>query len=513
MQLNFLDTIAFIAFIALVIGVSLYASRKEDTSEDYFLAGRGLTWWLVGFSLIASNISSEHFVGQAGKGFGSAGLAVASYEWIAAITLVFVAIWFLPRFLRSGIYTMPEFLEYRYNATARAIMAVFMMVAYVVVAMATVLYSGAIALKAIFGIDVLLGIWLIGLLAGAYTIYGGLKAVVWSDLIQGIALLMGGVLVTWLGLRAVGGVAPFLSTNADKLHMILPANHVDYPWTILLVGIWVPNLFYWGLNQFITQRTLGAKSLRHGQNGIIFAALIKLVIPFIIVLPGIMAFQLAASGQLQIGAADTAYPALIKELLPVGLRGLMLAALFGAVMSSLDSMLNSASAIFTMDLYKRHFRPEAGPRRLVLVGRAMTAVFVLFGCLIAPGLANPAFKGIFNYIQMFQGFISPGIVTVFLFGLLVRRAPTPAAMAAMLLNIPIYGLLLWLLPEVAFLNHMAITFLSLVAVMAMITILRPLPQPVRFKARSGLDLTPSPFARWGGAVVVVLTITLYVVFW
>jgi SSS family solute:Na+ symporter len=176
-------------------------------------------------------------------------------------------------------------------------------------------------------------------------------------------------------------------------------------------------------------------------------------------------------------------------------------------------MLNSASAIFTMDLYKRHLRPEAGPRRLVLVGRAMTAVFVLFGCLIAPGLANPAFKGIFNYIQMFQGFISPGIVTVFLFGLIVRRAPTLAAVTAMLLNIPIYGLLLWLLPEVAFLNHMAITFVALVAVMAVITVIRPLAAPVRFQAQSGLDLTPSPFARWGGAAVVALTVLLYVVFW
>ncbi len=392
-------------------------------------------------------------------------------------------------------------------------MAVFMLIMYVAVALASILYSGGLVIETIFGLPMVYGVWIIGALAAAYTIYGGLKAVVWSDLLQGAALLLGGLLVMVLGFKAVGGVGPFFAANGDKLHMILPASDLDIPWTALLLGIWIPNFFYWGCNQFITQRTLGAKSLRHGQNGIIFAALIKLVIPFIIVLPGIMAFQLAASGQLQIGAADTAYPALIKELLPVGLRGLMLAALFGAVMSSLDSMLNSASAIFTMDLYKRHLRPAAGSRRLVLVGRAMTGVFVLFGCLIAPGLANPAFKGIFNYIQMFQGFISPGIVTVFLFGLVVRRAPTAAAVTAMLLNIPIYGLLLWLLPQVAFLNHMAITFVSLVAVMTVITVVRPLPAPVRFKVQSGLDLTPSPFARWGGMAVIGLTVLLYVVFW
>jgi SSS family solute:Na+ symporter len=512
-ELNLIDYGAFILFIAVVVAVSLYASRKEESDTDYFLAGRGLAWWLIGFSLIASNISTEHFVGMSGSGFGAMGLAVASYEWIAAVTLVAVALVMLPLYLRLGIHTMPEFLEHRYGSGPRALMAVFMLIMYIAVALASILYSGGLVIETIFGLPMAYGVWIIGALAAAYTIYGGLKAVVWSDLLQGAALLFGGLLVMVLGFRAVGGVESFFAANGDKLHMILPADNVDIPWTAMLLGIWIPNFFYWGCNQFITQRTLGAKSLRHGQNGIIFAALIKLAIPFIIVLPGIMAFQLAASGQLEIGAADTAYPALIKSLLPVGVRGLMLAALFGAVMSSLDSMLNSASAIFTMDLYKRHLSPSASPQRLVLVGRAMTGLFVLFGCLIAPGLANPAFKGIFNYIQMFQGFISPGIVTVFLFGLIVRRAPTPAAVTAMLLNIPIYGLLLWLLPDVAFLNHMAITFVALVVVMSLITLVRPLAAPVRFRAQSGLDLAPSAFARWGGGAVIGLTILLYVVFW
>ena len=508
MDLAFWDVVAFVAFLAAVIGISLYASRKEDNSEDYFLAGRSLFWWLIGFSLIASNISTEHFVGMAGQGFGSVGMAVASYEWVAAVTLVVVALFLLPLFLRLGIYTMPEFLEHRYGPAARVLMAVYMMVAYVGVAIAAVLYSGAIGLQTIFEMDLLTGIWLIGLLAGVYTIYGGLKAVVWSDLLQGGALLIGGVIVTVIGFSRVGGVRAFMAENADKLHMVLPGDHPEIPWTALLLGIWIPNFFYWGFNQFITQRTLGAKTLAHGQNGIIFAAFLKLLIPFIIVFPGIMAFQLY---QGQIADGDQAYPMLIQDLLPVGLRGILFAALFGAVMSSLDSMLNSASTIFTMDIYKRHLRPDADPKKIVKIGRIATAFFVVVGCLMAP--LPGQFEGVFQYIQMIWGFISPGIVAVFLFGLIFRRAPLSAAMAAMILGAPIYGLLLWSLPDVAFLNHMAITFVVLIVVMGMLTAWRPLPAPVRFDVQPAVDLTPSPLARYFGAAVVVLTVVLYVVFW
>ena len=508
MDLAFWDIVAFIAFLTAVIGISLYASRKEDNSEDYFLAGRSLFWWLIGFSLIASNISSEHFVGMAGQGFGAVGLAVASYEWVAAVTLVVVALFLLPLFLKLGIYTMPEFLEHRYGSAARVLMAIYMMVAYVGVAIAAVLYSGAIGLQTIFEMDLVTGIWLIGILAGAYTIYGGLKAVVWSDLLQGGALLIGGVIVTVIGFSKVGGVGAFMTENADKLHMVLPADHPEIPWTALLLGIWIPNFFYWGFNQFITQRTLGAKTLAHGQNGIVFAAFLKLLIPFIIVFPGIMAFQLY---QGQIADADQAYPMLIRDLLPVGLRGILFAALFGAVMSSLDSMLNSASTIFTMDIYKRHLRPDADPKKIVKIGRIVTVVFVVAGCLMAPLPAQV--EGVFEYIQKFWGFLSPGIVAVFLFGLIVRRAPLSAAMAAMLLGVPIYGLLLWFLPNVAFLNHMAITFVVLIIVMTILTVWRPLPAPVRFDVQPAIDLTPSPLAKWCGGAVVVLTVVLYVVFW
>lgn len=508
MDLTLWDGIAFFAFLAAVIGISLYASRKEETSEDYFLAGRSLTWWLIGFSLIASNISTEHFIGMAGSGFGGAGLAIASYEWIAAVSLVIVAFWLLPLFLRLGIFTMPEFLEHRYGNPARTIMALYLMAAYVGVAIAGVLYSGALGLETIFGLDMTLGIWLIGALAGAYTVYGGLKAVVWSDLLQGAALLVGGVVVTIIGLNRVGGLGQFLETNADKLHTVLPASDAELPWTIFLLGIWIPNMFYWGFNQFITQRTLGARSLAAGQKGIVFAAGLKLLIPFIVVFPGIIAFQLYGSS---LADGDQAYPMLIRDLLPVGIRGILFAALFGAIMSSLDSMLNSASTLFTMDVYKRHLRPKADAARVVKVGRMATAFFVVLGCLLAPFPGR--FEGVYAYMQMVWGFISPAITAVFVFGLVFRKAPQSAAVAGLLVGPVAYGILNWTLPQVAFLNHMAFTFLIVIAVMAVFTVTRPLAAPVTFETRTDLDMTGSRSARVGGWLVVAATVVLYVVFW
>ncbi len=504
-----LDVAAFCGFLALVVGVSLYASRGRKGAAEYFLAGRDLPWWLIGFSLIASNISTEHFVGMAGRGY-DLGLAIASYEWMAAVTLVLVGLFFLPRFLRAGIYTIPEFLEYRYDARTRTLMAVYVMAAYVLVALATVLYSGALALESVFGLDIALGIWLIGLLAGAYTIYGGLKAVVWSDLIQGIALLLGGVLVTVLGLRAIGGVEPFLAAAEGKLHTVLPWNHPEMPWLAVFVGgLWIPNLFYWGLNQFITQRTLAARSLADAQRGIFLAAFLKLLIPFIIVLPGIMAAELFAG---EVANPDQAYPVMMRELLPAGLTGVMFAALFGAVMSSLDSMLNSAATIFSVDLYKRHLRPQASSRGLMTVGRVATAVLALVGCLWAPLVARAG--SVFEYIQMFWGFISPGIVAAFLFGLFVPRTPPLAAFGGMLLGVPVYGLLLWRLPEVAFLHHMAITFLVICAFMGTVTRVRPLARARSLpRSAAAVDPTPAPGARlWAGGVILGAA-ALYIAFW
>ncbi len=512
MRFSSLDITIFVAFFAVVLFVSMYKSRKERTGEDYFLAGRGLLWPFIGLSLIAANISSEHFVGMSGQGAGAVGLAIASYEWLAAITLVFVAFFFLPKFLSVGIYTIPEFLEHRYNSTARGIMALYTMVIYVGVTIASVLYSGALALKTIFDVDLTTSIWAIGAIAALYTVWGGLKAVAWADLFQGSALILGGIVVMVLGFIAVGGVSEFIKANPERLHMILPRDHSILPWTALLIGLWIPNLYYWGLNQFITQRSLAAKSLRHGQMGIIFAAFLKLLIPFIIVMPGIMAYQLYRD-QIVSGTADAAYPLLIRNLVPGGLRGFMLAAIAGAVISSLASMLNSASTIFTLDLYKRYWRQDAPQKSIVFVGRTMTLVFVFIGCFIAPQLGHPRFHGIFNYIQEFQGYISPGILGAFLFGLIFKRAPAAAGVTALVANPLIYGFLHWQFGDIAFLNRMAITFVIVLVLMAAITFLRPLQKPMVLPVREAFDMRPSPVIKWLGVTVIALTIMLYIIFW
>jgi len=516
-QLGALDIGVFVAFFGVVVGVSMYKSRRGKTGEDYFLAGRSLLWPFIGLSLIAANISTEHFVGMAGQGAGTAGMAIASYEWIAAITLVFVAIFFLPRFLRSGIFTIPEYLEYRYNPAARAIMAFYTMVIYIGVTIAAVIYSGGLTLQTIFGDlgnhqHLLYGVWVIGSIAALYTIWGGLKAVAWADLFQGSALIIGGAIMMFLGFRAIG-VRNFFETNADKLHMILPQDHSVLPWTALVIGLWIPNFYYWGLNQYITQRTLAAKTLKHGQLGIIFAAGLKLIIPFIIIFPGIMSLQLYGNQMTGESGTDAAYPLLIRNLVSPGIRAFIFAAISGAVISSLASMLNSASTIFTMDLFKRHWKKDASQKALIWTGRTTTAIFVLIGCIIAPYLGDERFKGIFTYIQEFQGYISPGILAVFVFGMIFKRAPAIAGVTGLILTVPIYGFLHWQFGEVAFLNRMAITFVVILIVMGLITRARPLAEPKVMPVRQEFDMRPAPSVVWLGAIVIAITIALYIKFW
>jgi solute:Na+ symporter, SSS family len=554
-DLGWIDIVIFFGFLAIVIGVSLYAGRKEQTSEDYFLAGRKLSWYLIGFSLIASNISTEHFVGMAGSAFGRIGLAIASFEWTAAITLVFVAWFLLPRFLQAGIYTMPEFLEHRYDSMTRTIMSILVMIAYVFTLLATVLYSGAIAINAIFDLAGIfeqrwnispedaefwantLGIWCIGIIAGTYTIYGGLKAVVWSDFLQGGALLIGGVIVTILGFQLLGdgniltGIKSLYAENSDKLHVVLPWNDPDVPsLAVFFGGLWIGHIHYWGCNQFITQRTLGAKSLSEGQRGIMLAALIKLFIPFIIVFPGIIAFQLFGN---EISTGDKAYPYLISQILPPYLRGIMFAALCGAVMSTFNSGLNSASTIFTIDIYQKYINRNSSQKRLVLIGRIATAFFVILACIWAPIISN--FEGVFMYIQEFWGFIAPGIVAAFLVGLVVKTAPARAAKGAMLLGLLIYGFsrfgkFLFDLPifnlfptsiislvvsynSWSLLHHMGITFVLVVIFMLWINYKQPLTTPFKLPILNKVNITPEPKVYLMGITVIVLTILLYILFW
>jgi solute:Na+ symporter, SSS family len=556
MQLQPLDLILIFVFFAVVVGVSLYKSRQEHSTEEYFLAGRNLLWPVIGFSLIADNISTEHFVGLSGQAAGEIGMAVASYEWISVICMVLIAIFLLPRLLSAGIYTMPEFLEYRYSATARALMAIYTVLIYGFVTISAVMYSGALMYQTLFGNlhnpkDLLIGIFIIALIATIYATWGGLKAVAWAGLFQGATLLFGAALTTVIGfyaLRTTGtsgdsavtsatgiesgyfsaladGVHSFFHHNSAKLHLILPAHNLILPWTSLVIGfgLWIPCFYYWGLNQTITQKMLAAHTLREGQFGTIFAAVLKATIPVIIVFPAIMAAQLYRG---QLTNPDEAYAFLIRNLLPPGARGLMVAAIGGAVIGVLGSMLNSASTIFTMDLYKRHWRKSASSRSLVVIGRSMTIVFALIGCAIAPILGQESFKGIFNFIQEFQGFLSPGVAAAFVFGLTVKRAPPLAGVAALVLSPILYSLLMIFFGNIpfliasgitirslAFLDRMTIVFVTILAVMTTITWWKPLPSPQVMPVRAGFDMRSAPSVKLLGAMVVGAIILLYVKFW
>lgn len=566
MRFTILDFAIIVIFFCIVWGFSLFKSRKEKTSEDYFLAGRGATWPFIGFSLLAANISTEQFVGMSGQGAGVAGLAIASYEWIASITLVFVAIFFLPRFLRAGIYTIPEYLEYRYNTTCRLIMSFFMLLMLVFVTTVSVVYSGGVAMKTFMG-PVLagwsdkqvlyVGIWLVGVGAMVYTVFGGLKAVIWADLFQGSALLVGGAVVLFFTLHAIGGWNAAMSHEfvRQRMHTIMPADNPLVPWTMMVLGIWIPNFYYWGLNQYITQRTLAAQTLRQGQLGVIFAAALKLLIPFVIVMPGIMApvlYPHLLNGPAR-DSIDEAYPTLIRELIPAGIMGFVLAALAGAVVSSLASMLNSASTIFTMDVYRRLLHRDASQKTLVSLGRALTFVFVIVACLMAPILDNPKFGGVFTFIQEFQGMFTPGILAAFLFGFIVKRAPAGAAITGLVGAPTLYALMKWppklilagiygaqgfdpntmkaaefftrhniapgslngflgRLFDMAFLNRMSIAFVIVLVLMGLVTAIWPLKKPFVIPVNEKFDMRPTPAVVWLGSVVILATLVLFAVF-
>ena len=509
MNITPLDLVLFVAFYALVIGVSLWKSRRKSGSEDYFLAGRGLPWPLIGISIVAANISTEQFVGMAGQGAGGPGLAVSAWQLIGAAGIVIIAFTLLPKFLRAGIYTMPEYLEYRYNPSARAIMAVLTFVIYVVVMLAAVLYSGGLTLNTIFGVPLVPAIWAIAIIATLYTAWGGLTAIAWADLFQGLALLLGGLLTFILGLRACGGWEHFSTVNAAKLHMFLPASNPDLPWTGVASGMWIVIIYYCGLNQFIVQRNLAARSMRDGQLGVIFAGGLWLLIPFVIVMPGIMAWQLYGA---QFGDhTDRAYPTLIRELIPGGLRGFIFAAIAGAVISTLGSLLNSASAIFTMDVYKRILAPDASERSIVRVARGSTLVAIVIGCLVAPMLADPKFGGVFQFIQQFQGYIWPGVVAAFVMSLVLPRAPGAAGVFALIAGPVIYGVFQFTEKSVAhpwghslhFLIQVFFAFVIVAAAMVVITLVKPLAEPRRLPERAEMMVETSLAAKVAGAAVLV----------
>ena len=456
-----IDYIIFVLYALVILGVGLYVSSnkngEEKSAEDYFLAGKSLPWWAIGASLIAANISAEQFIGMSGSGF-ALGLAIASYEWMAAITLIIVGKYFLPIFIEKEIYTIPEFVEKRFSTTLKTILAVFWIALYVFVNLASVLYLGALALEGIMGIPMMYGVLGLALFAAAYSLYGGLSAVAWTDVIQVIILILGGFVTTWIALDIVSdgqgfwaGLNQIYQQAPDRFVMILDASNPEYKnlpgLGVLIGGMWVANLYYWGFNQYIIQRTLAAKSLEESQKGILFAAFLKLIIPIIVVIPGIAAYvivndpqiigKLSLSAQAAIPSAETAdkaYPWLL-QFLPTGLKGLAFAALTAAIVSSLASMLNSTATIFTMDIYKQYINPSANDRKTVNTGRMAALVALIIAAVMAPLLGG--IDQAFQFIQEYTGVVSPGILAVFMMGLFWKKTSNKGAIFGALCSIPI----------------------------------------------------------------------------
>jgi len=602
-----IDIAVAVIFMLSVIGLGMVKSRGEKTHSDhgaaeYFLAGRGLSWWLIGFSLIAANISAEQFVGMSGQGAGFEGLSVASWEWIAAITLVVVAFVLLPYFLRTGITTIPEFLEVRYNHWARLLMTLSMTIILIGVSLIGVIYAGAITMMKLFlefGYDISLPTtcWILGGMAATYVAFGGLKACAWADLLQGSALILGGAVITYFAFNAlgatdittlvdstgagaatidagVGSIDKFSTLNSSAMHMDTSA----MPWPVLVLGIWIPNFYYWGLNQYISQRILGSASLADGQKGLVLAAGLKLIIPFIIVIPGIIAFNLFStemetSANIDAGGSvftgyeqaaanldsnkvfmldskyavghpekaqeinaynstviarigedavvsedinpykyDSAMGLLITKLIPkdVGILGFVIAALMGAIISSLAAILNAASTLFTMDVYQRYIRPDAEQFEFVTFGRICIGVFVVIGCVVAPMLAD--FKSIFGFIQSFQGYVSTGILAVFIYGLINRTSGKWAGVIGILANAVIYAYMQAAYPDIHFLYSMSYCLIAVLVILIGYGLIFK-AEKVEFVSNTTLDMTPSTGARNWGIAVCIMTVILYVIFW
>lgn len=442
------DYIVFFIYFIIVstYGWYVYKKKKHEDSKDYFLAKDSLTWWAIGASLIASNISAEQFIGMSGSGF-TMGLAIAAYEWLAAITLLIVAVFFIPIYLKNKIYTMPQFLKTRYNDTVAMIMAVFWLLLYVVVNLTSILFLGALAISSISGLD--FGLCMIALAVFAVIItLGGMNVIGYTDVIQVVFLILGGLVTTYLALDmvaehygssgALNGFNLITENSADHFKMIFKKNdpyYMDLPGLAILVGgMWIVNLNYWGCNQYITQRALGA-NLQTARSGILFAAFLKLLMPVIVVLPGIAAYVLYKEGvfttEMTLNGevvGDRAYPVLLN-LLPVGLKGLSFATLTAAVVASLAGKANSIATIFTLDIYKKKINPSAGEQKQVQVGRWVIVISMIMAVAIAPYLGIDK-KGGFQYIQEYTGFVSPGIFAMFILGFFWKKTTSNAALFA-----------------------------------------------------------------------------------
>ena len=553
MNTNFetLDYIVFALYAIVILSVGLWVSRSKrgetKSTEDYFLASKSLPWWAIGASLIAANISAEQFIGMSGSGFAG-GLAIATYEWMAALTLIVVGKFFLPIFIKKKIYTIPEFVEQRYSSQLKTILAVFWIALYIFVNLASVLYLGGLALQTILGVNMIYAIIGLALFAVAYSLYGGLSAVAWTDIIQVVVLILGGLVTTYLALDTASGGQGFIKGlnsiyNAvpERFDMILEKNNPEYmnlPGIgVLIGGMWIANLYYWGFNQYIIQRTLAAKSLEESQKGILFAAGLKMIIPLIVVIPGIAAYviindpllmeKLGESGMTNLPSlaqADKAYPWLM-QFLPTGLKGVAVAALAAAIVSSLASMLNSTATIFTMDIYKQLINKNASESKTVNVGRLSAFIALIIATIMAPLLGG--IDQAFQFIQEYTGIVSPGILSVFVLGLFWKKTSNKGAVYGALASIPIalffkVGPKGWLanspveefFPTLPFLDQMGLTAILSMIVIAIVSIRenKISDDKKAIKLDKGIFDTSSIY-NVGSFILMIILAFLYSFFW
>jgi SSS family solute:Na+ symporter len=549
-KLATLDYIVFFVYFLIVAGYGIWIyNRKtahdgtvEGDSKDYFLAEGSLTWWAIGSSLIASNISAEQFVGMAGSGF-KIGLAISAYEWMASVTLIIVATFFIPVYLKNKIFTMPQFLHQRYNGTVAMIMAIFWLALYVVVNLTSILYLGAIAVSSVSGLNLTFCMYALAIAAVIITL-GGMKVIGFTDVIQVFFLILGGLATTYLALNLVsehyGTTGVFNGFNIlmdqanNHFHMIVKRddpNYIDLPGlTVLLGGLWIVNLNYWGCNQYITQRALGA-DLPTARGGLLFAAFLKMLMPVIVVLPGIAAFVLYKGADLN---PDRAYPVLLN-ILPVGLKGLSFAALTAAVVASLAGKANSIATIFTLDVYKKVLNVNASEKKMVAVGKISVVVAMLLGILIAPHLGIDK-KGGFQFIQEYTGFVSPGIFAMFILGFFWKKTTSSAALFATIGGF-LFSIVLKFLPgmmdlsflapfgfavkpegssiyEIPFLDRMGFVFVFCIVGMVIISLIQGhgRTNPKGLEIDSSMFRPNRSFAI-GSALVLAIITVLYTVFW
>ena len=495
------DYVVFFVYFILIAwyGIYIYNKKKSKlaSSKDFFLAEGSLTWWAIGASLIASNISAEHFIGMSGSGF-ALGLAISSYEWMAAATLIIVAVFFIPLYLKNDIFTMPQFLARRYSDTVSTIMAVIWLLIYVFVNLTSIIYLGALAISSISPVSFEWSVAGLSIFSVIVTL-GGMKVIGYTDVFQVIVLILGGLVTTYLALTLLSdqfgygkdifkGLAVLQKEAPDHLHMIFDKSSPHYKelpgMSVLIGGMLINNLAYWGCNQYIVQRALGA-DLKTARKGILFAAFLKMLVPIIAVLPGIAMYVMHSKGMFQqemvdasgVVKPDQAYPTLMN-LLPAGLKGVAFAALTAAIVASLAGKANSISTIFSLDIYRKYFNKEASERQLVLTGRWAVIIAMLVAAIVAPQLKS--LDQAYQFIQEYVGFFSPGVLAIFLLGMFWKKTTAAAGLAGALLTVPMSTVLKFLpswtngfFPDYPFLDRMTIAFFAIVFIMVVISLIKP----------------------------------------